>query len=100
MTKNKTKATRGRPVIPVNFNFGGRPFTIDNVLARYKGKISRPAVYNKLQKLIAAKKARVVDHKGPRSEGRGHPTYRFFVRAAKAKAAKRVAPVAAPEAAE
>lgn len=78
---NKT-VRRGRPEISLSFNFGkGRPFTIDNVLTRANRngyRVSRPGVYAKLQKLIAAGKARVKDHNGPVVVGqRSHPVYRY-----------------------
>lgn len=96
MAKKNTKATRGRPTIPVSFNFGkGRPFTIDQVLARMKNKISRPAVYNKLmgpKGLVTKRKASVVDHIPV--EGRGHPNYRFILNENKVKKAKAVTPAA------
>lgn len=78
MTKNKT-VKRGRPEKTVNFNGFKGPFTIDSVLARYRGKVSRSTVYNKLRQGMKSRprSIKVVDHEGPVVEGHSHPTYRY-----------------------
>ena len=93
MAKANTKTAkrgRGRPVIPVNFNFGKNSFTIDTVLARYRGRISRATVYNKIQQNLRSKTMREVGRVP--GDGRGHPTYQYRLNPARKRVVKQTAP--------
>jgi predicted ArsR family transcriptional regulator len=69
MKNRNEKRRRGRKPKHIDFNFGNRSFTVNNVCDR--SGLTKAAVNNRLKQMVIADKARVLGTK--KGEGRGRP---------------------------
>ena len=83
------KTKRGRKARKLNLNFGGKPFTVNQVVARYKNTkfengnkgITAVAVFQRLTKMVKARTAKIVGERKTGSKGRPATTYLVLAKA-------------------